>query len=1709
MTTETKRKNSPDGLTRDKYFSLIEHAADGMAIIQDGVFKMVNTALTHMSGYDKKELLGMPFTQLLTPQSQKLTMERYQARLAGKKVRPVYEIKAITKDGAILDIEINAALTEYEGRVADEVIVRDVTERKQVEEALKESQEFNSSLLENSPNPIFVTNPDTSVKYVNPAFEKLTDFTLAEIAGRKAPYPWWPEERREEMTATFKNAMVTGGRRSERIFQKRNGERFWVALNSAPVMHKGELIYFLIAWLDITERKKAEDKIRKTEQEKTAILNSMNELVVYQDTEHRIIWTNTIAAESVGMIHEQLVGRHCYEIWPQRDKPCVGCPVAKARQTGKPQEAEITTPDGRVWFIRGYPMRDANGAVIGLLEVALDITESKQAEETLKLQKAYFQQLFDNSPEAIVLVDSNQQIVNANKGFEALFGYTLKEIKGQSISKALIPEDRAKEAIALGKYISNNKAHRKETVRKRKDGKLVDVSLLGYPIRFSDKIVGAYIIYTDITERKQAKEALQTEKNKLQSVIDAMADGLSIQDKDFNIIYQNGPSQMPFGAHLGEKCYRVYAGRETACEDCPVEQAFKDGKSRTVEKKHVSPSGEVSFWENTANPIRDSNGNIVSCLEITRDVTERKKAGQALADETTRRRILIDQSLDGIVVLDENAKVYEANQKFAEMLGYTPEEVRELHTWDWDTQWSREELLEMGRKVDETGFQVETYHRRKDGTTIDVEISINGAMCSGQKLIFCVSRDITERKQAEETLQTEKNKLQTLIDAMEDGLNILDKDYNIIFQNEPVRRLYGDRTGEKCYRVYEGREKICDGCPVEKAFKDGESHTSERKIIAPSGEVAYWENTASPIKDANGKVVSCLEIVRNITKRKRVEQLQHGENYVLTLLGQEAELSELLDAIVRLGEDNDPSIKGSVLLWDSSKELLFQASAPSLPDDYKELLANGVPTGPKAGSCGTAAYRKERVIITDIANNPLFKPFEEVVKRAVNNGLLAVWSQPIISSDGELLGTIANYSNKVGEPSADNLMVLEWSARIAAIAIERKQAEEALRQSEKKYKNLAETTSDMIWETNEKGTFTFVSPRIKDILGYEASEVIGKTRTLDLTKKAEAQKWLKRFKEINAKKEPFFGFEIAHLHKNGTPVLFEISGIPTFDNAGNFKGYVGVNKDITERKRMEEQLREEREQLDAQNEELRTINEELQATEEELQHSQERLERMFESVTDGISVINLNGVITKVNQRTVEIHGFASEDEMLGRNAFDLVAPRDHERIVADMRQALKEGLITGGEYTMLRADSSEFPGELSTSVLKNGLGKAVGHISTVRDITERKQAEEREKRLEQELNLAGRLASIGQLAAGIAHEINNPLTGVIGFSHLMLSRDIPEDMKQDLQVINSEAQRVAKIVENLLVFAHQRKTGREYVFINDIITKVLELRAYEMKVNNIEVETQLDPNLPLTMADTGQLQQVFLNIVLNAEYSMKKAHHKGNLLVKTEQINGNIRTSLTDNGSGISRENLDKIFNPFFTTKEVGKGTGLGLSICHGIITQHNGRIYAQSESGKGAAFVIELPIAAEPAQAGKAKVTQKESQKPRGAKILVVDDEAAILTFLHRLLTEWGHRVETINNADAALERLKTERYSLILLDIKLPGMSGIELYRHIEEIAPALTRRVMFITGDIMEGATRDFLEKAGVSHITKPIDIEELKKVMNNALNQTQVAAKASG
>jgi two-component system NtrC family sensor kinase len=247
-------------------------------------------------------------------------------------------------------------------------------------------------------------------------------------------------------------------------------------------------------------------------------------------------------------------------------------------------------------------------------------------------------------------------------------------------------------------------------------------------------------------------------------------------------------------------------------------------------------------------------------------------------------------------------------------------------------------------------------------------------------------------------------------------------------------------------------------------------------------------------------------------------------------------------------------------------------------------------------------------------------------------------------------------------------------------------------------------------------------------------------------------------------------------------------------------------------------------------------------------------------------------------------------------------------------------------------------------------------------DITERKRAEEERNRMEQQLQLAGRLAAVGELAAGVAHELNNPLAAVQAFAQYLVDRkDLDDDTRDDVQTIYRESQRAGRITSNLLSFARRHRPARSMISINEVVQKSLELNSYRMRANQIEVVEQLDPALPMTMADYHQLEQVFVNIIANSEQAMTEAHGKGMLQISTCVADNMLRIVFTDNGPGIPEDNLKQIFDPFFTTKEVGKGTGLGLSICFGIIQEHGGRIYAESTPSQGATFTVELPILSE----------------------------------------------------------------------------------------------------------------------------------------------------
>ncbi|MBI3269770.1 MAG: response regulator [Planctomycetes bacterium] len=388
------------------------------------------------------------------------------------------------------------------------------------------------------------------------------------------------------------------------------------------------------------------------------------------------------------------------------------------------------------------------------------------------------------------------------------------------------------------------------------------------------------------------------------------------------------------------------------------------------------------------------------------------------------------------------------------------------------------------------------------------------------------------------------------------------------------------------------------------------------------------------------------------------------------------------------------------------------------------------------------------------------------------------------------------------------------------------------------------------------------------------------------------------------------------------------------------------------------------------------------------------------------------------------------------------------------------------------------------------------------------------EKQLRTQLLQAEKLSSVGELIAGVAHELNNPLSGVVGYSQLLLARTTDDDLRRDLERISKEADRCRRIVQNLLTFARKHKPERTRVILNDIVDSIIDLRGYELKVGNIDVIRKLDPKLPATLGDFHQLQQVFLNIVNNAQQAMQEAHGRGTITITSARVQETganepvLRVTFEDDGPGIPPANLRKIFDPFFTTKPVGKGTGLGLSVCFGIVREHGGRIHARnSNDGKGAAFIVDLPLV-DPA--GPKAVTMRQSLTPTpvsppsplrrdvGRKILVLDDEETVRDLIADVLTMQGHHVQVASSGNVALSMVGREDFDLLVSDLMMPGMTGRMVHEKIRELRPELARRMVFVTGDTLSPETQQFFQEVGAFYISKPFTIEEVEAVIQRAL-----------
>jgi two-component system NtrC family sensor kinase len=452
------------------------------------------------------------------------------------------------------------------------------------------------------------------------------------------------------------------------------------------------------------------------------------------------------------------------------------------------------------------------------------------------------------------------------------------------------------------------------------------------------------------------------------------------------------------------------------------------------------------------------------------------------------------------------------------------------------------------------------------------------------------------------------------------------------------------------------------------------------------------------------------------------------------------------------------------------------------------------------------------------------------------------------------------------------------------------------------------------------------------------------------------------------------------------------------------------------------------------------------------------------------------------------------------------VRPLDPDRFVDDqarvdfLQQLARDGQVRAFVLRLRRVDGSALWAEVTARAEQVGSAATLRVEAIMRDVSERKKLQDQGRDLYHQLLQAEKLAALGQTMSGVAHELNNPLATILACAERLADRRLDETTQRDLDAIHNAAERAARIVRNLQTFARKRHTTRTTVDLNQVVRETLALRAYEQRVANVAIIEALAAGLPPVFADPHQIQQILLNLIVNAEQAMLDAHGRGTLILRSWQDldRDAVVLEVSDDGPGVPVDVQTKIFDPFFTTKAVGKGTGLGLTVAYAIAQEHGGQLSVRSGAERGAAFMLELPVSGGYVRVPDPTPSQTLPIVPKGTRALVVEDEVALGEAVAAALVDEGFRVDRAENGEEALARVRERHYDLIICDLKMPKVDGMAFFREVSARMPNISRRLVFMTGDVAGTEAERFLEDSGCRWIPKPFRLRDLVRVSREIL-----------
>jgi PAS domain S-box-containing protein len=1489
-----------------------ESAAVGMCIMQGGKFCCFNSSFPIATGYTVDELIGKDSLEIVAPEDTAVVRENTIKMLKGELSSP-YQFRVIHKDGRVVWIMATVKSIQYHGKRAILGSYMEVTERKQAEERIRESETRYRLLAENAEDVIWtvdVARP-TRLTYISPSVARLLGYSVEESMDKEIKAVFTPasfdiamKAFAEEMAGEHsEQADRPRSKRLELQLRHKNGSLVDVEVNFSLIPgadgQKGEI---LAVARDVTAAKRMQEALGESEARYKELADSVTDVFFAMDKHLRYTYWNRASEILTGIRAEDAIGKSLRQIFA--DTPGIREAEKAYRSVLKTHQPETFVSDygdrlgsHHIFEISAYPSRN------GISVFARDTTERKQAEEArteaeerLRASEQKYRLLFETSPDCIAQVDREGRCLAANPAMARSLRVPLEELIGKTISE-VVPQDVAQHRLKMGRKALDR--WETQIFDDERSGKYFHNIVI--PMKVSEQKEAVQVITSDITEREQAMHALRESEERYRSILDEMEEGYYEVDLAGGFTFVNDAMCRILGYSRDELIGMNYKTYTPAEEVKRVFQAY-NRVYRTREPLKWFPMAEIRkdatrlLVEDSVLPITNGKGKVVGFRGISRDVTERKRMEEALRDNERKLRLVSENSRDIICLHGPDEKYVYVSPACRQILGYEPDELTGTNPWELVHPEDLDAVQREGQQKASHGMPVLLSYRirKKSGEYVWFE-SVSQVLRddTGNVSGFVTSsRDITERKRAEEALRQSEERYRTILEEMGDGYFETDLAGNLTFANDALINLLGysreEVTGKNFRSLRSKEEAEAVFKAYNRIYETGEPlRNFPSEIVCRDGRHVFAETSAFPIRNDKGEIMGFRGVRHDITERRKAEAELNRTRAQLASAVQMAHLGPWEYDVV-----ND------LFIFNDAFYELFRTSA-------KEV----------GGYTMSSSEYARRFVHPEDAHL-----VAEEVRKALETddpNFSRQLDHRIIYSDGGV-GHVSVCFFVIKDEAGHTVRTYGVNQDIT----ERKQAEEALRHSEERYRTILEEMEDSYFEVDLGGHLTFLTSAVCRDLGYSREELIGKSYK-DFTVQEDVESLFGAFSEVYRTGVPNKGFPWKTIRKDGAQGFVEASISPVRNDKGEIIRFRGVGRDITERKRAEEKLRQ----------------------------SEENYRTLFNSSVIGTIVLDAKTMrVVMANQAAARIFGFSSLEEVRGTDPLEFVHPEDREEIL----EVARRGLIEGNPHQTrnLRAITKDGR-EIWISAMGARItheGRSAGLISFA-DITEQKLQNDK-------LLMADRLASIGELAAGAAHELNNPLASIIGLSELLMEKNTPDCIRRDLAMIRDEARRAANVTSNLLTFAQKHRPAKHLTQINTIIEDVLKLRAYAHKLNHIEVERLPTPDLPEMLVDPFQMQQVFLNIVINAEYFMIQANNRGKLTVTTERRDGSVKVSFTDDGPGIPPQNLRRIFDPFFTTKEAGRGTGLGLSICHGIVSAHGGRIYARSQPGKGATISIELPI-------------------------------------------------------------------------------------------------------------------------------------------------------